>query len=368
MKVFTKITNQFSACATLMLLVLVLGSLGCKREIQKPEVADPNELTLTAAKPVPIESASAAPSRATIEEFTTGSAIGLFVQLRSEAVGGSDVVLKSNSHYRYDQPVWQPASKEDKLLYHETDPVYVFGYYPHPSMPGAPTSIVAGSSIVNYALPKDQSVDNDVKVADLLWAGANNEGLGYMRQRLPVNLLFQHQLCKVSFYIKLIDSKPGANTESVVNLRSLAAVGSQISTKAQLNVLKGVLSPTYETNHFDSVRWESQAASGMELTVGAGAVHVADLLMIPFVAAQSKNWFRYVLHYPLSDVYQSFTAAIPVYDPAATGGASSMLCFESNKHNKVTVTIDVSSAYVTITADIEEWAQGSESDLPAEPE
>lgn len=368
MKVFTQITRQYAAGTLLFLLMLTSGLVSCKRDVEQPIIEDPNELTLTATKPVPIENMASAPSRATIEEFTSGSTVGLFVQLRSESDRGSSIVLKSNALYRYDQPVWQPGSKEDKLLYHETDPIYVFGYYPHPSMPGATTSIAQGASVVDYVLPKDQSVDDQTKTSDLLWVGAKNEGQGFLRQRQPVNLSFQHKLCKVSFFVKLIDSKPDANSESRINLLSLAAIGSQVTTKAQLNVLNGLITPALEINHFDSVRWQSPLAGGVELTVGASAVHVADLLLIPFVAVQSQNWFRYVIHYPSTNLQQSFTAQIPVYDPAATGGAASMLCFESNKHNKVTVTIDVSSAYISISADIAPWGIGPETELPVEPE
>lgn len=373
MKIFTTSINRTMTKGVLLLSFVALSIVGCQREIEPPLVGpevDPDELTLTAALPQPLDQQFAPPtkSESSLDEFTTGSAISLYVQRKADADAGSSTVMKSNAHYRYDLPIWQPMTKADKLMYHDTDPVYVFGFYPHPDMAASTTAVTPGSALVQYTMHKDQSLPQNAKASDLLWVGAKNGGNGYRRQYVPVNLLFQHMLCKVSFYIKLIDSKPETGLSTNISLKSLATVGSQITNKAEFNALTGIMTPQYEADKTDSIRWESASPTGVPLVVGGDAVHVTDMLLIPFVAQATQNWFRYVLYYPDINMIQNFTAQIPQYDPSATGNQPGMMQFVANKHNKVTVTMDVSTSYISVSASIEPWAQGSNSELPSEPE
>lgn len=357
-----------------LLAALTLVVVGCKRDVQNQIVVDENELTFTAAIPLHVDRLSNAPakSESTLEEFVTGSAIGLYSQLKSESDANSTVVMKSNSLYTYSVPVWSPNSKDAKLTYdaENNQPIYLFGYYPHPSMSGSTTAVAEGSNIVEFTLHKDQSSPNAVRTSDLLWVGARNGGTGYVRQRSPLSLQFQHCLTKVSFYIRLIDSKPSANNPNKVYLRSLTTMGEQITSTAKLNALTGVITPTYPAVPLDSIIWNSTSQRGVELTVGEDPLFITDMLVVPFKAVKSKNYFRSIVYYestvPGDNFEQNFNAYIPEHDPSATAGNAGMLNFESNKHNKVTITIDISDKYANIRADIAPWGKGPEVDLPAE--
>lgn len=365
MKLFANITSKK---IVLLLSVTTILLSACKRDVEQPSPSiDDTEVVLTAQRLSETEQ-SGVEGRIIVDkkEFSQNDAIGLYTQLRSVSDMNSRDILKSNSLYNYGNPVWLPESLAAKLQYSAEGPIFVFGYFPHTSMPDAPTSFASDPLIVNYSLPETQVSKDQLLISDLLWVGAKNGGAGYERSRDKVNLLFTHKLTKVSFYIKLINTNPVANNITSASLRSIKIIGKQIHLFATLDVLSGDISTTNKSTD-GVVAWSAEGAgTPVTLTVGAPAAHITDMMLIPFTAALTENKFEYNLFFTGDDYDQDFTTYIPKYDSSVDVGDPRTLNFASNAHNKITVTIDISKNYATIAASIVPWGPGAIIELPAE--
>lgn len=365
MKLFVNITGQK---IVLLLSITTILLSACKREVDSPNpLIDDTEVALTAQRLSETEPSSAG-SRVIADkaDFSQNDAIGLYTQLRSRSEMSSTEVLQSDFLYSYGVPIWLPASATAKLQYSSQGPIYVFGYFPHTSMPDAPTSFGSDKLVVNYALPKEQVTKESLLIGDLMWVGSKNSGAGYERSREPINLIFTHKLTKVSFFIKLIDSRTDVNNDNSATLRSIKIMGKQIHLNASLNVLSGDISTRNKSTQ-DTVTWNAEkAGANVTLAVGSPAVHVTDMMLIPFDALLRDNKFEYNLYFANDGYDQDFSSYIPKYDPEAASGAPGSLNFASNAYNKITVTIDISKNYASLAASIEPWGPGAIIELPAE--
>lgn len=367
--------KRFDIMKKLLLSTLALSIVaGCQKSVVNADV-DPNEIQIFASGSSDI---LAKTNNTTITDFGQGSSIGLFTQLKADADAGNSTTLssnKNNSRFNYAVPLWIPETKLDKLSYHDTDPIYIMGYYPHTDMQGSSLRQSDPNTtphLLDFTLATDQSSETNLRMSDLMYCKADNRGLGYTRQGEPIPLLFKHQLCRVSLYIRLIDSKPGSTPITRALLNKISITGPQIFTKSEFNALTGV-NTIVNNNVNGSVVW-TPGQSAMDMTIVAdksvAPTFVTDLILIPFTAEEKKNVFEYSFEFTEGNKHdQTFRTELPAYSgttapPAAADG--NKMRFGANDHTQITVTIDVSTAFINLEVSIAPWIDGANTELEGE--
>lgn len=365
MKIFDIMKNLL--LSTLILSIVV----GCQKSVVKGEV-DPNEIQIFASGSSDI---TAKTNNTTISDFGQGSSIGVFTQLKADADAGNTTTFaanKSNSRFNYAIPLWAPNAKEDKLSYHSTEPIYIYGYYPHIGMVGSSLKQGSAPHLFNYTLSTDQSNESNLRMSDLMYCKANNAGQGYNRQGEPIPLLFKHQLCRVSIYIRLIDSKPGLVPITRALLNQVSITGPQIFTKSEFNVLTGV-NTIANSGVTGSIMWTpGQSAMVMDVVAdkSVAPTFITDLILMPFTAEDGKNVFEYKFEFTEGNKHdQSFRTELPAYSGTATppdAADGNKMRFGANDHTKITVTIDISTAIINLDVKIAPWVEGTNTELEGE--
>ncbi len=341
-----------------IIMALILGMLSCKRNLEMPE-EEVNDMAvgITASKNA-IATPDAGNSSTTKEVFTYGDQIGLFTQLKTNADASNNTTIKDNALYSYDYPTWEPNSVEDKLQYSDDGAIYIYAYYPYNN--------TINTSVITHTVDKEQNDIEQLEKLDLLWAEATNNANGFEKQRDVVSLQFSHVMTKVSFYVRMIDSKPelGISTEKIY-LDSISVIGQQIIQETNFNVLTGKHQNKTQTEN-DTISWCSQEIYGKEFKIVAQndePTYITDMLLVPFEAEEGLNKFRYAVNF-LNNTelkMQNFATKIPAHNSGTS------LQFDANKHNKVIVTIDVSTGNMAIDATIVDWdTTGPETELDAD--
>lgn len=373
-------------------LVALLG-WSCKRTVDPNgvEPIDENEIQISASSATSLEGAGRATNNVVPDDFDRFSAIGLFTQLRSD-VGTTTLMAdnKANARFNYAAPIWTPQASTDRLRYHETDPIVVYGYFPQTNLKGARIQQKVAPHLFDFWPAKNQSTMDSVTMSNLMWCRADNSGQGYLRQGAPISMVFSHLMCRVSIYLRVVDSKPQVGqTPTKVHLRQLTlgpnpnfspATLGQVGVKGVLNVLAseyGVgTASLLQTTEVGSIGWDDGGLTRLEIPLtdlSTPATFVTDLLLLPFEAKENENLIRFVLDYP--EFYNSNNHPFYTKIPAYTGLAAPPTVADGNKwrfgrndHVKMTVTIDLSTSYITLTATIAPWLVGSGNDLTGEPE
>lgn len=377
----------------LFLCLVALLGWGCKRSVDPNggDSGDQAEIQISASSVTSLEGVGKASHNMVPDAFDQFSSIGLFTQLRAE-VGTTNLLAdnKANARFDYATPIWAPYAPADRLRYHETDPIVLYGYFPHTNLRGSRIKQGAQPHLFDFWPAKDQSSVDSVIQSNLMWCRADNGGLGYVRQGTPINMEFSHLMCRVSVYVRVIDSKPvvGASPTSV-HLRSVTltpnpninpATAGQIGVKAQLNVLANEYgtgsASILQTTEVGSMAWTDGGLARFAIPVtdaSAPATFVTDLLLLPFEAQPDHNLIRFVLDYhEFTDSNNHlFNTKIPEYTglaapPALANG--NKWRFGRNDHVQMTVTIDISTSYITLKASIKPWLSGPNNDLSGEPE
>ncbi|MEG1413566.1 MAG: fimbrillin family protein [Mucinivorans sp.] len=353
----------------LLPIILCVGLIAsCQKKVTTPENKTEQEIQLFASS-MPVAIGSKA-SNIMPDAFGVGSAIGLYTQRKADSDLGSTTLMtnnKANSRYNFATPLWSVESRDDKLVYHITDPIYIFGYHPHSDIVGGSVKMsdAAAPHMLDFSLATDQSTSESLRLSDFMWCRASNNDLGYVRQSEPVSLLFGHQLCKVSISIRLYDSRPLGGVRESASVESIKFSGAEIYSTSTFNVLNGTLTPS---NGHASVSW-TPASTPLTIPVGSitdPATFVSDFILIPFVATASSNKIEYVLKFADSATPITFYSTIPVYNGTTlspTPADGNKMRFGRNDYNKITVSIDVSSSFVSIDASIIPWGDGASTDL-----
>lgn len=360
----------------LLCLFAALSVLSCKRNIgpEKPvEPIDPNEVIIKALAPS-LDASNAVSSRAVLPaSFGRGSAVGLYTRWKDE----SDLTktLQANSFYSYSEPTWTPNSKADKLMYHEFNyPIYIYGYHPFVRAQGSSTTLASSNDSlnINYKMFRDFNTEDSLRMADLLWSkatGIDGSGSvtedGYTRQGKPVVLPFRHKLCKISYYIKVVDSHPSTGSPTQCTINKVWIESEDLNAETTLNVITGDMVHT-KVSELDSVVWSSD--EGVLVNVGAPAsTFIADMIVIPFeVTSVTTTRIRIRLQSGPDQIY--FTVTVPIYNgnPYPQPANGNRVRFAENDFNLITMTVDVSQRYIYLDSKIEPWGPENGFDLDTE--
>ena len=378
----------------LLLCSVVLLGLGCKRTVDPNNGSgDAAEIQISASSTASLDWVGKASHNTVPDDFDRFSSIGLYTQLKT-AVGTENLLAGNtpNARFDYATPVWAPYSAADRLRYHETDPIYVYGYFPHSTLRGSRLIAGAKSHLFDFWLATDQTTSDSVKMSNLMWclaSGTNDEG--YVRQSQPISMVFTHLLCKASVYVRVVDSRPGSGSPLNVQLRSVEftpnpnvspATDGQIGIRADFNAIGredgvGGNGPLLTTTKVGTVKWTDGGLSRLVIPVtaaGSEPTFVTDFLLLPFTALPDENLIRFVLNYHEVEgptVLHPFNVKIPHYTgtffpPTAANGNGWR--FGRNDHIKITVTVDVSTSYITLEATIKPWLTGSNNEIESENE
>lgn len=366
----------------LLFSLVALLSSGCKRDVAPNDdrLDEQGGILINASNTASIERTGKASNKVP-DNFDGLSSIGLFTQLKSKD-GTEDLLTgnPANARFDYGQTVWFTHTAADRLRYADADPIILFGYFPHSNIAGSILQQGAKPHLFDFALATDQSTEESVRLSNLMWCRADNGGNGFVRQDTPINMLFGHLLCKLSISIRVIDSKalPG-DLSSKMLIRKItvganpnAGTAGQIGVKASLNVLGSDAS--LQTTEVGSVVW-NDGGTPIEIPVtakDAPATFVTDLLLLPFEAQGDENRLLFTMDFSGADAGKGleFIAKIPEYTgstvpPAVADG--NKWRFGRNDHVEMTVTVDVSTSIVKLSAKIAPWLSGGENGLDADP-
>lgn len=219
-----------------MAVMLLAVTTGCRKSPvvaadEKPTVA---RFSLVRAPNAPNNAVGRAVSG---DEFLQNSMIGVFAS-QAEV---TDLSNPSNANVGYanqtGNSIWSSVASGEPIYFLENDaPMNFYAYHPFSGQDKSSVIISTDkANVLNYTTPTDQSSEENLKLADLMWGNALNK----KQSEGTVNMSFYHKLAKLSLKIK----KGGDWNNSEVTISQIEISGSNVLQSAKLSLSDGVLTP-----------------------------------------------------------------------------------------------------------------------------
>lgn len=177
--------------------------------------------------------------------WTPGDQIGIFMRDAS----GSNSYLKNNVPYSVSSKTGTSsliASSSPLYFPNRSSNIRFYAYYPYTE--------TSNSLLINYTIPADQSTDQALGKADIMYAPT----LSYTGASPNVSLNFSHQMSLLSFRIK------GGLLSGLFTLTQVSISGSAITNTGTLDLVTGTLTPS-TTSTFTIIVNTSKSVSSSEI-------------------------------------------------------------------------------------------------------